>query len=319
MARIVRKKFGKLTEQGTEPQKKYQVGIYARLSVKTVERKEESIDTQIAICKEYINSNPDMVWVNSYIDFGKSGMNFQRNGFQKMIADVKEGRINCIMAKDLSRIGRNHLETGFFVEKFLPEYHLRVIAVNDSFDSLEWEKSEEIFSLKNLVNEMYARDISRKVSSVKQQKWRNREYIGGIPPYGYRIVKEKEGRKLEIEEETAEIVRAIYEWYLNGESIKRIVEILHQKGINPPREFYRTRRVKEMEESNRKLWSVTGVKHILTNPVYLGCMVKAKKKGEVYKICSTRELESLGNLIQRNTHSKIVCKSVFFETAKRIW
>lgn len=318
MARKSRKKFGRITEDRIEQKKKYQVGIYARLSVKGNKRKEESIDTQIAICKGYIKNNPDMIWIDSYIDIGKSGMNFQRNGFRKMIEEAKEGKINCIIAKDLSRIGRNHIETGFYIEKFLTQYHIRVIAVNDSFDSFRWGEKEELFSLKNLVNEMYARDISRKVTSVKQQQWEKGEYIGGIPPYGYKITITSEGRKLEIEEETAEIVREIYEWYFNKEEIKGIIEILHQSNINPPREYRKTGKAKEIEKFDVKYWSVTGIKQILTNPIYLGCMVKVKKQGERYKIRSERELELLENLVQRNTHPSIICKKIFFEIAKKI-
>lgn len=311
MARRSRKKYGRIENKTIEGQKKYQVGIYARLSVKGNERKEESIDTQIAICREYINNNPDMLWIDSYIDIGKSGMNFHRNGFIKMIEEAKEGKINCIIAKDLSRIGRNHVETGYYVEKFLTEYHIRVITVNDSFDSFQWGEDEEIFSLKNLVNEMYARDISRKVASAKQQQWERGEYIGGIPPYGYQITTTGEGRKLEIEEETAEIVREIYEWYSDRKEIKEIVKILHQRNINPPREYRKTGKV--TKASDVKYWSVTGIKQMLTNPIYLGCMLKGKK----YKIQSNSELELLGDFLQRNTHPPIICQKKFFEVAKK--
>lgn len=317
MARNSRKKFGRITNEGIEQQKKYQVGIYARLSVKGDERKEESIDNQIAICKEYIDNNPDMMWIDSYIDLGKSGMNFHRKGFEKMIAEVKEGRINCIIVKDLSRIGRNHLETGYYVEKVLPQYHIRVLAVNDSFDSFQRGENEELFSLKNLVNEMYARDISRKVASVKQQQWKKGEYTGGIPPYGYQIVKNEVGRKLEIEEETAEVVRDIYEWYLEGIAIKDIIKILYRKKINPPREYRKTGKVKEINIYDVKFWSVTGIKHILTNPVYLGCMVKAKKQEGAYKIYSNMEWETFQDFIQKNTHPPIICKEKFYEIAEK--
>lgn len=318
MARKSRKKLGRITEERIDQQKKYQVGIYARLSVKGNERKEESIDTQIAICKGYIKNNSDMIWIDSYIDIGKSGINFQRNGFRKMIEEAKEGKINCIIAKDLSRIGRNHVETGFYIEKFLTQYHIRVIAVNDSFDSFRWGEKEEIFSLKNLVNEMYARDISRKVASVKQQQWEKGKYIGGIPPYGYQITTTSEGRKLEIEQETAEIVREIYKWYSNKKEIKEIVEILHQRNINPPREYRKTGKIKVTNKDDVKYWSVTGIKQMLTNPIYIGCMVKVEKQGERYKIRSERELELLENLVQRNTHPSIIGKKKFFEIAKKI-
>lgn len=318
MARITRKKLEKQTDEKTEAEKKYQVGIYARLSVKTDERKEESIDTQIAICKEYIEKNPDMVWVDSYIDLGKSGMNFERQGFEHMMKEAKEGKINCIIAKDLSRIGRNHLETGFYIEKYLPQQHIRLIAVNDCFDSLDEEENEEMVSLKNLVNEMYVRDISRKVSSIKRQKWENGEYMGGIPPYGYCIVKKGGKRELEVKEEQAEVVRKIYHWYLRGRTIEEIIENLYQEGINPPRELQRTGNIQERKRSLIKRWSVAGIKNILTNPVYLGCMVKKKKKGEKYKICSEKDLEFLRDLMQENTHSMIVSRKIFFETAKKI-
>lgn len=319
MARITRKKYGRQVEPETEKKKLYQVGIYARLSVKKEGKKVESIDTQIAICKEYISEHTDMVLADTYVDMGKSGMHFCRKGFEQMMKDIGEGRMNCIIAKDLSRIGRNRVEMGYYMENFFMEHQIRVIAVTDYFDSLLWREQEEILPLKNLVNEMYAKDISRKVASAKKIKWEQGEYTGGIPPYGYQLIKTGEKRKLEIEEETAEVVKKIYQWYLEGRSISEIVTVLEQERVSTPHRFRKRENTGEEEKIPVKRWSVSEVKHILTNPVYLGCMVKRETKGMQCKFCREEELESFGCLMQKNTHPPIVSKDVFFRAANRIW
>ena len=153
----------------------------------------------------------------------------------------------------------------------------------------------------------------------KKIKWEQGEYTGGVPPYGYQIIKSGGKRKLEKEEETAEVVKKIYQWYLEGKSIREIVIVLELERIPAPHTFRKRKNAGEEEKISVKQWSVSEVKHILTNPVYLGCMVEREKKGMQCKFCREEELESFGCLLQKNTHSPIISKDVFFQASKRIW
>ena len=155
--------------------KMYSVGIYARLSVDSDERKNESIETQMEIAKEFIGQQGDMILIlyDSYVDLGKTGTNFNREGFERMMRDVRMRRIDCIVVKDLSRFGRNHIETGNYIEKIFPFMGVRFIAVTDNFDSMNISGQDETLSvnLKNLINEMYAKDIALKVKSSRKAQW----------------------------------------------------------------------------------------------------------------------------------------------------
>ena len=170
--------------ENKRPSKIYSVGIYARLSVDANERKNESIETQIEIAKAFISKQNDMVIFDCYTDIGKTGTNFEREGFERMMRDVRSRKIDCIIVKDLSRFGRNHIETGNYIEKIFPFMGVRFIAVTDNFDSMNISGQNETLgvNLKNLVNEMYAKDIAVKVKSSRQEKWEQGSYTGGVPP-----------------------------------------------------------------------------------------------------------------------------------------
>ena len=161
-----------------QPGKIYHVGIYARLSVDTDERKNESVETQVEIAKGFIDQQKDMIIYDTYVDLGKTGTNFEREGFERMMRDVRMRKIDCIVVKDLSRFGRNHIETGNYIEKIFPFMGVRFIAVTDNFDSMNISGQNETLSinLKNLVNEMYARDIAVKSKASKRLKWEQGSY-----------------------------------------------------------------------------------------------------------------------------------------------
>ena len=184
MARTSKKK----QEVKKLPEKIYSTGIYARLSVDSSERKNESIETQVEIAKDFIGRQDDMELYEVYTDIGKTGTNFEREGFERMMRDVRTRKIDCIVVKDLSRFGRNHIETGNYIEKIFPFMGVRFVAVTDNFDSNDISGQGDTMgiNLKNLVNEMYARDIAVKVKASRKAKWEQGGYTGGIPPYGYR-------------------------------------------------------------------------------------------------------------------------------------
>ena len=186
--------------------KTYMAGIYARLSVDNHDGKEISIETQIEMAKEYLKSHTEITLYDCYSDLGATGTNFQRSDFERLMQDVRDGLINCIIVKDFSRFGRNYIETGNFVEKIFPFLGVRFIAITDQYDSIKQADCNEALSmhLKNIANELYARDIAEKVTASKQAKMKQGEYLGSIPPYGFQIEKIDGKRTLVSEPVTSE-------------------------------------------------------------------------------------------------------------------
>lgn len=297
----------------------YSVGIYARLSVDAEERKNESIETQIEIAREFLRKQEDMVLFDCYTDIGKTGTDFKRDGFNRMMGDVRLHKIDCIIVKDLSRFGRNYIETGNYMEKIFPFMGVRFIAVTDHFDSKNFSMEKELLSvnLKNLVNEMYARDISIKVKASKRAKWEQGCFLGGIPPYGYRGGWVDGKRSLFIEETTADIVRKMYEMFLSGETITGIVARLYEQRIVRPSLYHKTGQVYCPEGEKCIPWARKTVKSILTNPVYTGDMVqRITCKKDDYTTNRTY-IDSEKWRVKEHTHEAVVSGKLFYEVAAR--
>lgn len=297
----------------------YSVGIYARLSIDTDERKRESIETQIEIAKAYIGQQDDMVLFDCYTDVGKTGTNFKRDGFERMMQDVRMRKIDCIIVKDLSRFGRNHIEAGNYIEKIFPFMGVRFIAVTDHFDSMDSSGQNEAWgmNLKNLVNEMYARDIAVKVKSSRKEKWEQGSYTGGVPPYGYRAEWIGDKKCLFIEETTSDIVKQIYEMFLSGKNMKEIVRWLYDNRIVRPTEYHKTGNIYCQEKETLTQWSRGTVKMILTNPVYMGCLVQGRTCGKDYMLRDRHDIDSEDWSVKEHTHEPIISEEQFFQAAAR--
>lgn len=299
--------------------KMYSVGIYARLSVDSDERKNESIETQMEIAKEFIDRQGDMILYDSYVDLGKTGTNFEREGFERMMRDVRMRKIDCIVVKDLSRFGRNHIETGNYIEKIFPFMGVRFIAVTDNFDSMNISRQDETLSinLKNLVNEMYARDIALKIKSSRKAQWEQGSYTGGVPPYGYKVERIDGKRCLFVEEVTSDIVKKIYDLFLFGKGMAEIVVWLYEKRIVRPSEYHRTGQIYCQDKEKLLEWSKRSVKGILTNPVYMGCLIQGSTCGKDYMLRDRHDIDPEDWSVKEHTHEPIVSESVFLEAADR--
>ena len=292
----------------------YAVGIYARLSVESDMRKNESIESQIEIAMRYMETQSDMVLYDCYIDLGKSGSDFRRESFERLMQDVRTGRVNCILVKDLSRFGRNYIEVGNYIENIFPFLGVRFIAIADNFDSInELSENDTLgIELKNLVNEMYAKDISLKVKTGKQTIWENCGYVGGNLPYGYKA-KWKDGIKcLMTEEVTSGIVKDIYRLFLSGKNLKAIALWLYEKKILRPMQYCKSGHVFWREGDCLLEWSKGTLKAILTNPVYMGCLVRGITGRNIHSIRDKSDFESSDWEIKQNTHSPIVSENDFF-------
>lgn len=320
------KKKEKTAMQGakTGMGKVYSVGIYARLSVDGEKNgsqsyKNESIETQIEIAKAFVRQQEDMVIFDCYTDIGKTGTNFKREGFERMMRDVRLHRIDCIIVKDLSRFGRNHIETGNYIEKIFPFLGVRFIAVTDSFDSMNMSEQHDTLgvNLKNLVNEMYARDIALKVKASRKEKWEQGSYTGGVPPYGYRAEWIGDRKCLFIEEITSDIVKKIFDLFLSGKNMKEIVTWLYGERIVRPSEYHKTGNIHCSQGNSLLEWSRGTVKMILTNPVYMGCLVQARTCGKDYMMRDRHDIASGDWSVKEHTHAAIISEEVFFQAAER--
>ena len=323
MPRISKKK-----KTGSVPlSKRFHVGVYARLSVDGAKacgqedtpqvRKNESIDTQIAMAKQYLREHPEMELYDCYTDLGRTGTNFKREGFERMMQDVRKKRIDCVIVKDLSRFGRNHIEAGNYIQKIFPFMGVRFIALADGIDTFETNSGtdEMALNLKNLVNEMYARDIAEKVRSSRRSSQEQGSYTGGIPPYGYRA-EWMEGKKcLLVCPKTSGIVRDIYGMYLSGKNMGQIAGELYERGIHRPGTYKKTGHVYRQEGEVLEQWGAATVKLILTNPVYMGCLVQGTTCGKQYKIRNRHDVDSGDYSIKWGTHEPLVSEDVFFQVA----
>lgn len=311
--------FGKKQESGKKPGKIYAAGIYARLSVDSGERKNESIDTQVEIARDFIGRQADMEVYGIYTDTGRTGTNFKREGFERMMRDVRARRIDCIVVKDLSRFGRNHIETGNYMEKIFPFMGVRFIAVTDHYDSMDISGQNEMMSvnLKNLVNEMYARDIAAKVKAGKRAKWEQGSYTGGIPPYGYRA-EWIDGKKcLLIEKGTSDIVKKIYDLFLSGGSRKEIVAWLYENKVARPAEYRKTGQVFCTDGQELFQWSGATVRLILTNPVYMGRLIQGYTCGKDYGMRERHDIDARAWSVREHTHEAIISEELFWKAAEK--
>lgn len=263
--------------------RQYKAGIYARLSADIDEKKNESVEVQIEIARKFIEEwngeHTDKIEVaDCYIDLGKTGINFNRDAFQRLMQDVRMGDINCVIVKDLSRFGRNYLEAGNYIEKIFPFLGVRFIAVADGFDTgVDGNETKQMVSeIKNLVNDMYAKDFSVKAKASLAQRRKEGSYVGGPAPYGYKAAWEGKVRKLIPDENTAEIVRYIYKKFIETESYKAVSDDLNIRKINPPAVYHKTGEVYCLPDAVYKGWDKGSVERIIKSDTYSGRLVQGK-------------------------------------------
>lgn len=292
---------------------KYLTAAYVRLSVEDSGKKgADTIDGQRKMLCDFISRHADMELAGVWCDNGETGTNFSRPQFEAMMEKVKRGEINCIVVKDLSRFGRNYKETGNYLERIFPFLGVRFVAVNDNFDTLTAERNENgyIVPLKNIINEAYSKDISKKIVSALSSKQKRGDFIGAWAPYGY-SKDPNDPHHLIINEETAPVVRQIFAWRVEGVSVVQIARRLNDAGIPSPSSYlYETGQVKT-EKYKDVPWHNQVLKNLLSHPVYLGHMVQGRKRQSFYdgqKQVYTPESEWA---VVPNTHEPIIDQHTF--------
>lgn len=265
--------------------------LYLRLSKEDNDKEDESksISNQRAIAEQWCHRNGVSIY-DSYVDDDYSGTNFNRPSFQRMIADIEGKKVNCVVTKDLSRLGRNYIESGMYTEVYFPEKGVRYVAVDDNVDSTN-ESSMAIAPFKNLLNEMYAKDISEKIRSAKKIRAEQGKYIGSFAPYGY-YKDPQDHNHLLIDEETAPIVRRIYKMCIEGSGITIIAKTLTSEGIPSP--------------SGKEQWYTKTILDILNNPVYTGKIVVCRRSTVSLKCKKHKSNGWQGEGIVDGSHEAIV-------------
>lgn len=250
--------------------------VYLRLSRNDLSKGGCSIETQDNIIEEYMLEKNFIGEVEKFIDNGKTGTNFERPAFKQMLEKIEKGKINCVIVKDLSRLGRNLLDTGYYIEKYFPLNDVRFIAVTDNFDSLECGTLDMMLSVKNVINERYAKDISVKVKSSLETLHSQGKLLSSYAPFGYKK-SEEDKYKMVVDEKTAPIVKKIFQLKETGESIKGIARILTDKNvITPSQRKYELGLGKETDVST--VWGTSSVRGILESEMYIGNFVYGKTK-----------------------------------------
>ncbi len=254
----------------------HRVGIYLRLSRDDGNSNAESMSivTQKQMLTDYVKERG---WdlTETYIDDGYSGTTFDRPAFQRMLKDIEHGYIDCVITKDLSRLGRNYAKTGYYTEEYFLEHGVRYIAVNDNVDTMK--DDNDIAPFKNILNEMYAKDISRKIRSARAVSARQGKFLGSKPPFGY-IRCPTDKHKLIIDEKPAQIISRMFDMFASGDSGRHISDVFNNEGILSPRAYYYQQIGRENPLNESMTWNSNTVMQLLRNPVYIGNMVQGKRR-----------------------------------------
>ena len=290
--------------------KKYVAGLYRRLSKDDGNSVESmSIWSQKVMLKQFAESNSIAIY-DYYVDDGYSGTNFERPSFKKMITDIENGKINCVITKDLSRLGRNYLQSGAYIEMYFPQKNIRYIAITDGIDTLN-SNQNDIMPFKNILNEMYAKDTSKKVKSAIQSRMREGTYIGSKAPFGY--LKDPDNkRRLIIDEKTKPIIELIYKLCLEGKGTQLISQELMKRKIPRPSAFVENaEKLYGLTEENKYQWSHRMVLNVLRDPVYCGNMARNKRPTLSFKNSKRMYIPKSDYIYAKDTHEGIVSEEIW--------
>lgn len=309
MARTSRKGQAARTERIEAIEDAYRTGIYLRLSLEDNGKKDsDSIENQRELLMEYISGRPELSLTDIYMDNGYTGTDFSRPEFNRMLDDARKGRINCILVKDLSRLGRNYVEAGDYLEKVFPFLKVRFIAVNDHYDSETLSAGDQLgASLKNIVNDMYAKDISRKVGSALKAKRLRGDYIGNYAPYGYLKDPENPSRLI-VDREAAPIVRKIFEMRAAGAGITAIARALNEKDYpSPGRLRYERGILTNNNQKGKDLpWNRHVLRDLLWNVVYIGNLAQGRSSQCLHRNVPFHYIEESEWDVVNCTHEPII-------------
>lgn len=320
MARKSRKEMPIMTAKAPSSEAKghiFHAALYARLSFESeANRDRNTIETQMQLLHSFVDGSDDIVVEKEYFDVSQTGTDFDRAGFDEMIKDMRVGRIDCIIVKDLSRLGRNYLETGNYVERIFPFFNVRFIAVTDGYDS---EKSDVdlMVCLSNIFNEYYSRDLAKKIRASARANWKEGKCVAGSVCYG--LMKDpKDKNKLVPDPVTAPVVRDVFDMYLSGMDCGQICRKLDESGIANPTAYKKQKKTGEISENKDTKWGKSTVRRLLVNRYLCGDSVHNQYKSDSFaekKMTTNPESEWI---IVEDTHEAVVSKETFQRVQEEI-
>ena len=287
----------------------FKVGIYIRLSRDDGNIESDSIISQRSLLNQYLKEN-NYNLIKEYVDDGYSGTNFDRPAFKQMLKDIEDKKINMIITKDMSRLGRDYIGTGELIEKYFPNNNIRYIAINDGIDTFLDNTNNDIAPFKAIMNDMYAKDISKKVKTSLYSRMKEGLYVSGRCPFGY-MKDPKNKNHLIINDEQASIVKLIFDLALKGKTYHFIAQELTKRKIKTPASYYNYVWNKNSLSKNNGIWVDTTIKAILTNQIYVGDTVQGKTKKINYKLKKSIKNKPQDYIIVKNTHEAIIDRETF--------
>lgn len=319
MARKSRKNTDAVIETLVQTSNYFSTAIYVRLSIENSGKDDDgdSIANQISFCKAYLAEHTDLKLYDIYEDNGEKGTNFDRPEFKRMMDDIRGGKVKCVLVKDLSRFGRDYIESGEYLEKIFPFMGIRFISITDGYDSLTCDDAEGalMIPLKNMINDVYAKDISRKIITSFRARQEKGEFLSAFAPYGY--VKSKEvAYRYEIDRETAPYVRMIFEWKAEGVSHNEICKRLNDMGAVTPARRKVDLGIWRAEKYKHTVWHGRTIIDIMKNPTYTGCIVYGRIPKSLYEgIKMHRAPEEEWRYVP-DAHEPIVSQELFDKVQK---
>ena len=286
----------------------YHVALYIRLSKEDEnEGPSQSVQNQESLLREFVQQHRLSVF-DTYVDDGWSGTSFDRPSFQRMIADIEEKKVNMVITKDLSRLGRDYIMTGHYMERYFPEHRVRYISLLDGIDTGVDSTANDITPFRAIMNDMYAKDISKKIKSVKRDKQRKGQFIGGKPMYGYKM-HPTEKNKIVIDEEVAPVVRRIFALALSGMSCRKIATTLNEEGIPTPATYCGWQVGNPGPYTG--LWNSERISEMLKNETYIGNMVQGRMVKISYKSKKCLRQSPENWVVVEGTHEPIIDPETF--------
>ena len=286
----------------------YHAALYIRLSKEDEnEGPSESVTNQKSLLDEFVQQHRLSVY-DTYVDDGWSGTSFDRPAFQRMIADIEDKKVNMVITKDLSRLGRDYILTGHYMERYFPEHRVRYISLLDGIDTGVDSTANDITPFRAIMNDMYAKDISKKIKSVKRDKQRKGQFIGGKPVYGYKM-HPTEKNKIVIDEEVAPVVRRIFALALSGMSCRNIAALLNQEGVPTPATYANLPVARPGPYTG--LWSSERISDMLQNETYIGNMVQGRSVKISYKSKKCLKQDPANWVVVEGTHEPLIDRETF--------
>ena len=314
MARKSRKNAGPAAEIIPVTAPGTMTGIYVRLSIENSGKDDDgdSIENQISICKEFVADHSDLKLFDIYEDNGRKGTNFDRPGFNRLMDDVRSGKVKCIVVKDLSRFGRDYVEAGELLEKIFPFLGVRFISITDRYDSLTSSDAEDalMLPLKNMINEAYAKDIFRKIITSFRARQEKGEFLPAFVPYGY-VKSKTQQYRLEIDPETAPYVKMIFEWKAAGISHNEICRRLNEMGAITPARRKVELGIWHAEKYKHTIWHGRSIIDILKNLTYTGCLVYGKMPKSLYEGIKIHRADADEWRVLPDMHEAIISRELY--------